>query len=75
MLNTIAFIKLHYDDILAIIGGIVSIATIIVKLTPSIKDDEILNKIINVLSKLSIINTKEDTKIIEEAKEFKEDNK
>ena len=75
MLNTIAFLKLHYDDILAIIGGIVSIATIIVKLTPSTKDDEILNKIINVLSKLSIINTKEDTKIIEEAKEFKEDNK
>ena len=75
MFNTIAFLKLHYDDILAIIGGIVSIATIIVKLTPSTKDDEILNKIINVLSKLSIINTKEDTKIIEEAKEFKEDNK
>lgn len=75
MFNTIAFLKLHYDAILAIIGGIVSIATIIVKLTPSTKDDEILNKIINILSKLSIINTKEDTKIIEETKEFKEDNK
>lgn len=75
MFEIITFLKLHYDDILAIIGGIVSIATIIVKLTPSTKDDEILNKIINVLSKLSIINTKEDTKIIEEAKEFKEDNK
>ena len=71
MFEIIAFLKLHYDDILAIIGGIVSIATIIVKLTPSTKDDEILNKIINVLSKLSIINTKEDTKIIEEAKETK----
>lgn len=69
MFEIIAFLKLHYDDILAIIGGIVSIATIIVKLTPSTKDDEILNKVINVLSKLSIINTKEDTKIIEEAKE------
>lgn len=69
MFEIITFLKLHYDDILAIIGGIVSIATIIVKLTPSTKDDEILNKIINILSKLSIINTKEDTKIIEEAKE------
>lgn len=69
MFEIITFLKLHYDDILAIIGGIVSIATIIVKLTPSTKDDEILNKIINVLSKLSIINTKEDTKIIEEVKE------
>ena len=73
MFEIITFLKLHYDDILAIIGGIVSIATIIVKLTPSTKDDEILNKIINVLSKLSIVNTKEDTKIIEDVK--KGDNK
>ena len=73
MFEIITFLKLHYDDILAIIGGIVSIATIIVKLTPSTKDDEILNKNINVLSKLSIVNTKEDTKIIEDVK--KGDNK
>ena len=31
--------------------------------------DSINSKIVKVLSKLSIINTKEDTKIIEEAKE------
>ena len=50
----------HYNDILAIIGGIVSVATIITKLTPSTKDDEILTKIVNVISKFSVVNTKND---------------
>ena len=31
----------HYRDILAVIGGLVSVATIIVGLTPTTKDDEI----------------------------------
>lgn len=71
MLEIITFFKLHYDEILAIIGGIVSIATIIVKLTKTDKDDKILAKIINILSKLSIVNTKQDEKILEQAKENK----
>lgn len=54
----------HYNDILAIIGGIVSVATIITKLTPSTKDDEILTKIVNIISKFSVINTKNDQEII-----------
>lgn len=68
MNETINFIQNHYDELLAIIGGIVSIATIIVKLTPSTKDDEVLGKIINFLAKFSIINTKEDQKKIDNAK-------
>ena len=68
MNETINFIQNHYDEFLAIIGGIVSIATIIVKLTPSTKDDEVLGKIINLLAKFSIINTKEDQKKIDNAK-------
>lgn len=71
MLEIITFFKLHYDEILAIIGGIVSIATIITKITPSKRDDEILAKIVNILSKLSIVNTKQDEKILKEAKENK----
>ena len=71
MLEIITFFKLHYDEMLAIIGGIVSIATIITKITPSKRDDEILNKIVNILSKLSIVNTKQDEKILKEAKENK----
>lgn len=68
MNETINFIQNHYDELLAIIGGIVSIATIIVKLTPSTRDNEILEKIINFLAKFSIINTKEDQKKINNAK-------
>lgn len=71
MLTVLNFIVEHYDEILAIIGGIVSIATIIVKLSPSKRDDEILAKIINILAKLSLINTKQDAKILEEAKKDK----
>lgn len=71
MLTVLNFIVEHYDDILAIIGAIVSIATIIVKISPSKRDDEILAKIINILAKLSLINTKQDAKILEEAKKDK----
>lgn len=46
----------HYADILAWIGGVVSCATIIVKLTPTPKDDAILAKVIKVLSALSLCN-------------------
>lgn len=46
----------HLTDILAWIGGIVSCATIIVKLTPTQKDDTILAIVIKVLSALSLCN-------------------
>lgn len=71
MLTVLNFIAEHYDEILAIIGGIVSIATIITRLTPSTRDDEILAKIVNILSKFSIVNTKQDTKLLEAAKKEK----
>lgn len=68
MTETISFIQNHWDELLAIIGGVVSIATIIVKLTPTDKDNKVLEKIINFLAKFSIINTKEDQKKINNAK-------
>ena len=71
MLNVINFIQTHYQDILAIIGAIVSIATIIVKITPTEKDDVVLTKIVNMLSKLSLVNTKTEEKILKEAKDKK----
>ena len=63
----IEFITNHYDEVLQIIGLIVSLASIIVKLTPSTKDDTVLNKVIMILSKFSIFNNKIDQKIIDEA--------
>lgn len=67
-MEVLTFIQNHYDELLAIIGGVVSIATIIVKLTPTDKDNKVLEKIINFLAKFSVINTKEDQKKINNAK-------
>lgn len=67
-MEVLTFIQNHYDELLAIIGGIVSVATIIVKLTPTDKDNKVLEKIINFLVKFSIVNTKEDQKKINNAK-------
>lgn len=52
------WIAAHYDEVLAIIGGIVSVASLIVKLTPTTKDDAILAKIVSVLEYVSIVNKK-----------------
>ena len=46
----------HAADVLQIIGGVVSVATLIVKLTPTAKDDAILAKVIKVLSAFSLCN-------------------
>jgi len=56
MNEVINWIKEHYQDVLAIIGGIVSVASIVVKLTPSQKDDAVLAKIIALLDHFSIFN-------------------
>lgn len=52
------FITANLDNILSAIGAIVSVATAIVAITPSTKDDEILGKIVKVLEKLSLVNKK-----------------
>lgn len=46
----------HWDDVLAIIGGIVTVVSIIVKLTATEKDDTVWAKILKVLSALSLVN-------------------
>lgn len=50
------WIMAHWKDILAIIGGVVTTASIIVKLTPTPKDDGILAKVIKVLAALGLFN-------------------
>lgn len=68
MTEIINFFQNHYTDLLAILGGVVSIATVIVKLTPTTKDDAILTKIINILEKFSLVNTKVNQDIIDSNK-------
>lgn len=50
------WITQHWKDILAIIGGVVTVSSIIVKLTPTQKDDTVLGKIIQILAALGLFN-------------------
>ena len=50
------WITQHGKDVLAVIGGVVTVASIIVKLTPTQKDDNVLSKIITILAALSLYN-------------------
>ena len=50
------FISQHYDEVLQIIGAVVTLATLVVELTPTQKDDNVLAKLIKVLSALSLCN-------------------
>lgn len=56
MSEIIAWCSEHWQDVLAIIAGVIGVATVIVKLTPTQKDDSVLAKIIKVLSALSLVN-------------------
>ena len=56
MADIIIWLKANWESILAIIGGVVSVATIIVKLTKTDTDDKILAKIIKVLSIFSLVH-------------------
>ncbi len=46
----------HWKDVLAVIGGVVTVASLIVKLTPTQKDDNVLAKIIKFLAAIGIFN-------------------
>lgn len=50
------WITQHWKDILAIIGGVVTVCSLIVKLTPTQKDDNFLAKVIKVLAALGLFN-------------------
>ena len=50
----------HWTDLLAIYGAVVALSTTIVAITPSTKDNEILDKIIKFFDKFSTAFTKDD---------------
>ena len=56
----ITWILENFETILAIYGGVVAVSTAIVKATPTTKDNEILEKIINFFNHFSTVYTKED---------------
>ena len=58
MTEVIQFFKDHATELLALYGAVVAVATIVVKLTPSQKDDALLAKVIAFLDKFSTVNPK-----------------
>ena len=48
------WINAHWNDVLAIIAAVIGLATAIVKITPTQKDDNVLAKVIKVLSVFSL---------------------
>lgn len=50
------WVQTHWDDVLAIIGGVVMTVSAIVKLTATTKDDTVWAKVLKVLSALSLVN-------------------
>lgn len=62
------FIKTIIDNyasigtaVLAFVGGAVTLATVIVKLTPTTKDDEFLGKVVSFLEKASVLKKSSST--------------
>lgn len=51
-------LQFYLEKGLEIFGAAVALASLIVKLTPSTKDDVVLAKVVKVLDLLSIFNTK-----------------
>ena len=51
------WIQNHGKDILAVIGAVVTAASMVVKLTPTPKDDAVLAKVIGILAVFSLVNS------------------
>lgn len=73
MADLFSWIVEHWTDILACFGGVVLVASIVVGLTPSLKDDGVMRKIIAVFDKLSFLQTKENKEYIEAGKKHLKD--
>ena len=50
------WIQNHGKDILAVIGAVITAASMVVKLTPTPKDDAVLAKVIGILAVFSLVN-------------------
>jgi len=55
--SIVSFIQAHWDNIIKAYLAIVGLASIIVKLTPTLKDDDVLKGVIRFLGKYVALNT------------------
>lgn len=68
MADMINWIINHIGDICTIICSVILVSSLIVKITPSTKDNEFLGKVINFLDRFSIAQTADNRKYIDDAK-------
>ena len=61
------FLQAHWDELCAAFTALVTFCTVVVKLTPSQKDDAVLAKVIKVLDYLSVVNPKGTRGVRDEA--------
>jgi hypothetical protein len=54
------FIKEHYDELCIAFTALITFCSVVVKLTPTQKDDAMLNKVITFISYFSIIKPKDN---------------
>lgn len=64
-MEVLSWLEAHWDDVLAIIGGIVTAASTIVKITPTQKDDAVWAKVVAFLDFFSIVNPN-GTKVVKD---------
>lgn len=56
MIELLNWLQVHWADIVAVYGGLVVVASIITKLTPTRYDDDFLLKVIKFVAKYLAIN-------------------
>lgn len=66
-MNVFEWLYENWETIFAIWGMIVTFCTMIVKLTPTQKDDTFLAKVVKWADVFSVVFTKEDAKVIADA--------
>ncbi len=67
-MNIFVWIKENWAYIVSALAGIIFVSSIVVRLTPTTKDDSVMRKIINFLDHFSIFDTADNKELIERAK-------
>ena len=58
--GAVAWFTANWDDIIKIILQVIGLASVIVKLTPTLKDDDVLKNIVRFLGKYIALNRSSD---------------
>lgn len=57
-MEALKWMQENWEGLFAVVGALVTAASLIVKLTPSTKDDEVLGKVLKFIELFSVFNKK-----------------